>query len=430
MRLENSGRIEKLATGLDNSKTAIHRWFPFYAGFSSSIVEEAIDFFKVANTKSLIFDPFLGSGTTGVSCKKLGVDVVGNEINPFLHKICKIKMSQHTGVDVAGMRQEATKILSEASNGWQNIKIENEHPVLERCYPKDNLKKLIALRRLTSNTDYEKYFFLMLSRCLIPSAQVGINIPYITWSSPKQPKEVFSLFKKYLSMICDDIESLRTSLKTENKAKVFRQDSRNTNNKLSPRSVDMVFTSPPYLNNFDYGEALKVFLYFWKFAHNWNEISKRIRQPSVTSATTHYNIADFCDMSREEILGEEFTDTLPQLSAELVQKAELIRKEMDLRKNSKKTFDLLTLLYFKDMFRVMKELERVVQKDSLSFFVVGDSAPYGVHVLTDVILGEMGLELGFSDYTLHPLRARGLKWTTLTYRHKVMLRESLLILRK
>lgn len=433
--LEQQGRTEKLSTSFDNKKASVQRWFPFFAGFSFSIVEEALKFFGMADGENLVFDPFMGSGTTGVVCQRLGVNVVGNEINPFLHRICKAKMNSHIEVNISDFKSKATKILEDVSNRWQKTDIENEHPILKRCYPEDNLKKLLSLRFAVSDekyrvSDYEKYLFVILSRCLIPSAQVGINIPYISWSSRKQPKEVFKLFTDYLSMICCDIQEIQTASYGDSIAEVFRHDSRDANKYFPPKSVRMVFTSPPYLNNFDYGEALKVFLYFWKIANNWNEISEKIRKPSVTSATTHYKIADFGEMSYEEILGEEFINALPHVSADLLQKAELIKKEINRRKGSKKTFDILALLYFKDMFQVLKEIERVVHEGALSFFVVGDSAPYGVHILTDALLGEMAIELGFSDYTLHPLRKRGLKWTTLTYRHKVVLRESLLVLRR
>jgi hypothetical protein len=53
-----------------------------------------------------------------------------------------------------------------------------------------------------------------------------------------------------------------------------------------------------------------------------------------------------------------------------------------------------------------------------------------MHIPTDTLLGEMAVELGFSSYTLRPLRVRGIKWDTLKYRHNKKLRESLLILRR
>ena len=120
---------------------------------------------------------------------------------------------------------------------------------------------------------------------------------------------------------------------------------------------------------------------------------------------------------------------MPTIAEELINKIGLISAEKHKRK-SKKSFDILTALYFKDISCVIEEMHRVLKKNALAFIVIGDSAPYGVHIPTDTLLGEMAVGLGFSSYTLRPLRVRGFKWDTLKYRHNKKLRESLLILRR
>ena len=62
--------------------------------------------------------------------------------------------------------------------------------------------------------------------------------------------------------------------------------------------------------------------------------------------------------------------------------------------------------------------------------VLGDSAPYGVHIPTDQVIGELGLGLGFQDFTTHDLRKRGDKWKGNPQRHKIPLKESVVILKK
>ena len=46
---------------------------------------------------SLIVDPFMGSGTTGVACKELGYDFVGIEIDEGYFKIAEGRMKDGTG---------------------------------------------------------------------------------------------------------------------------------------------------------------------------------------------------------------------------------------------------------------------------------------------------------------------------------------------
>ena len=46
---------------------------------------------------SLIIDPFMGSGTTGVACKELGYDFVGIEIDEGYFRIAEGRMKDGTG---------------------------------------------------------------------------------------------------------------------------------------------------------------------------------------------------------------------------------------------------------------------------------------------------------------------------------------------
>jgi hypothetical protein len=159
--------------------------------------------------------------------------------------------------------------LELSSEAWATANIEEEHPLLKKCYPIDNLKKLVTLRSFISEQEFLKesdklYLFVALNKCLVPCAQVGINIPYVHWSSKREPQETLSSFRRASEIIAED---LKTMSKLGNKgtiSNVFPYDSRVKNPDLTEESVSMVFTSPPYLNNFDYAEALKVFLYFWK----------------------------------------------------------------------------------------------------------------------------------------------------------------------
>ena len=294
---------------------------------------------------------------------------------------------------------------------------------------------MVALRELIFNNGFDKktkgYFFIALTKGLNKSAKVGLNVPYISWSHKRKPENVFNIFLQNVKLIVDDLELFSNIAKNNSEVKVYLHDSREKNQKIKKSTVDMVFTSPPYLNNFDYGESLKVFLYFWKYVKDWKDITTKIRRKSVASSTTYYNEKELINKSPDEILGKNFINKTSNVAEEIISKAEQIKIEKSKRRiNSKKSFELLTLLYFKDMFSVLKELFRVLKKDTLSFIVVGDSAPYGVYIPTDVLLGEIAVGIGFSSYTIQPIRERGVKWKSLKFRHNMKLRESLLILRR
>ncbi len=428
--LKANGNIKKFATNFDNNKEPIHRWFPFLAGFSNKLVLETIKFFNLTN--KVIYEPFMGSGTTGVVGKEIGVNVIGNESNEFLYRICKLK----TRIDMSPTKfdKSAKRFLEICRDGWRRTSVKDEDPILKRCYSLHQLKKLVCLKERLSeekwiSNNVKEYLFMAVTMALPKTSNVGINVPYISWRHQKKPEEVFKVFERSIKVIKEDLEFARKRYRNNSKVKVYLHDSRIPNQAISDNSVDGIFTSPPYLNNFDYGESLKVFLYFWGYSSNWNDISKKIRYKAVASATTYYKESVLKSNQPDKILGNQMLKDAPLMCEKIKKIGESIRSAK-IRKGSKKNFELLTYMYFKDMFKSLKEMYRITRINSLNFMIVGDSAPFGVHVPTDIFLGEIGKEIGFSSYEIIPLRERGTKWTTLKNRHNLKLRECILILKK
>ena len=86
--------------------------------------------------------------------------------------------------------------------------------------------------------------------------------------------------------------------------------------------------------------------------------------------------------------------------------------------------------YFNDMTLALIDSFRVLKPGACFMLILGDSAPYGVHIPTEEILGEIGLGAGFKEYSICKLRERGNKWKGNPQRHHVLLKESILTLRK
>ncbi|MHB8628730.1 MAG: class I SAM-dependent methyltransferase [Aggregatilineales bacterium] len=114
----------------------------------------------------------------------------------------------------------------------------------------------------------------------------------------------------------------------------------------------------------------------------------------------------------------------------IIQDAVLQLAQVRQTKGGKKDYDLMVVLYFSDMLPVLREASRVIRAGGHFYLVLGDSAPYGVHIPTDELIGRLGVAVGFSNYIYHPFRARGGKWKANPQRHTVPLREGLVILTK
>ena len=69
---------------LESSDRAAHDWYRFVLSFPPHLVREYINRFELG-ASACVLDPFCGTGTTIVECKKIGIASVGVEAHPMSH---------------------------------------------------------------------------------------------------------------------------------------------------------------------------------------------------------------------------------------------------------------------------------------------------------------------------------------------------------
>src|SRR5205085_12250532 len=69
---------------------AIHEWYRFVLSFPPHLVRKYLEQFGVTHDQRVL-DPFCGTGTVLVECKKLGIPGVGIEANPMAHLASQVK---------------------------------------------------------------------------------------------------------------------------------------------------------------------------------------------------------------------------------------------------------------------------------------------------------------------------------------------------
>src|SRR5437868_3291921 len=70
---------------------AAHGWYRFVLSYPPHLVREYVRRFSVQPGQTVL-DPFCGTGTTLVECKKLGIGSVGIEANPIAHFATSVKV--------------------------------------------------------------------------------------------------------------------------------------------------------------------------------------------------------------------------------------------------------------------------------------------------------------------------------------------------
>ena len=411
--------IENIGSAKDNAKSAIHNWYKFTAGFSYKLVDLIID--EMGENPSAIFEPFAGCGTTLVAAQKREIPSFGNESQQLMCDIINAKLNW----DIANSCcQEYLKEINGyvAKNLVSDKVLVESHELLKTLYDKETLKALYLIRdaiRQINDEKYRLFFNLALSQTLHKSALHPIAVPYIVRS--KNIVNSGNAWGKFSTIVNQMLADLETMPHHQRYAAVYKTDSRKMNSQIGENSCDLCITSPPYLNNLDYGEVSKVHTHFFELTKD--DITELIRKELVTGATTHYRDCDF-DLNKFRV--SEFAIANKELMKELEPRYMYLQKYSGERKG-KKSFHLLMMHYFEDMYYVLKEMRRILKPNSKAYLILGDSAPYGAYIPTTQFLGDIAMSVGFSEYRIDKIRSRGHKWKIKT-RHNVDLSENILTL--
>jgi DNA modification methylase len=412
----------EIGSAKDNFYSPVHNWYKFTAGFSYKFVESILDN-EIKIKAPIVFEPFAGCGTTLVSSQKKGIKAFGNEGQEFMLDIIKAKLNWD--IDELQCMNSLNRLEEYITEYSTDFNVENTHPLLQSLYTDETLRILYLIKNGLQELESEKiklFFKLALSQIMHKSAIHPIAIPYISrtkkLSNGGQPWEKF---QATITQMLKDIEPLKN---IKNTSSIYLHDSRQINGRIESSSCNVCITSPPYLNNLDYGEVSKVHTHFFDITNDWNDITNKVRKKLVTGATTHYKGTEF---DIEIFKYSEFVENNEIIFNDLSKKFFQI-KDIAKNRKGKKSFDILMMYYFEDMYNVLKEIKRILIPSGKAYLILGDSAPYGIYVPTTEILGEISKSVGFHDYKIYKIRSRGTKWKSLKNRHSLELSENVLIL--
>jgi DNA modification methylase len=417
----------------DSLRAPLHSWFTYPAGFSYKAVEHSIKEAGLKSGKDTIYDPFMGSGTTNIVAKQMGLNSVGVEAHPFVYDITLTKMYWELNVDEISNFLDKTRPLVNKLPAEEVAQESNQDAFPElviKCFLPTSLYVLREIRDSVKNSKIlsleSKRFLNTALICTLRDVSIAATgWPYIAPRKIKvtsMSKNAVETYLRRVYKMLEDIRIAKAITKTTSKHRLVLGSSNKTT--LKKESMDHIFTSPPYLNNFDYADRTRLEMYFMGNAASWGDISTKIRTKLMTSATTQISRTD-----PKYILNKDIKSTSPEVY-DFLEKSKDELGELRKIKGGKKSYDLLVSGYFNDMYEILKDNFRVLKSGSKALYILGDSAPYGVHIPTDELIGKLGTGVGFKSYDIEVLRTRGGKWAANPQRHTVPLRETIVTLRK
>lgn len=399
-----------------------HRWYYFKEGFSASLVNEAINTVMNSRSRELcILDPFCGSGTTLLTSSLLGHNCTGIEVNPFLAFVSKVKATPRKWrrSNFIASLSEIIRLsgLEEQTSPLEGFSTFSERDDLEKwLFNKDVLRKFTsimwAIKKVSPS--YHNAFILAAIVAAFECSNVkrdGKALRYKkNWKQRKYTScDVLDKFREHALFMIDDVEKFPIQMKSQ--PNIINDDSRKALKDLEKESFDLVVTSPPYLNSFDYSDVYRPELFLGNYVCDNKELT-RIRLSTIRS---HVQV----DWPRQtSIECDLLTPILQRLN------------EVDNFWNSR--IPLMVKAYFDDLNQVIHGIAQKLRKQGQLWSVVSTSSYGGVHIPVDLILAEIANDNGFileGIYRLRDLRTSGQQWRKLNTK-RPPLRESLIILTK
>jgi len=248
MKILESPELKELVTFVPNRKEPIHNWYWYKEGFSRAMVDYALDLFN-AQADSVVLDPFCGVGTTLLACKQRGISSIGFDVNPLALLVSRAKTADYNPEELAVAVKDALT--------WR-LPLPNALPgdaYLRKAFSKINLGMVCAYREKVASIGDDKVRNF-LSLALIDAATK------CSWTVKdgallrieRKPVPPFGKMFKY--KIRKMLHDLKKSPLPFAPVKAEQADARSL--PLEDNSVDLVITSPPYLNKIEYSRMYKL----------------------------------------------------------------------------------------------------------------------------------------------------------------------------
>ena len=328
----------------------------------------ALDVIAECRRPLRILDPMSGSGTVLAVAHSKGHHVVGVDLDPLAVLISRVWT---TAIDREAAQHAATAVLEHARRIFASLPTRNAYPWNADSetrqftrywfddYARRQLASLATAIECTRDSTVREALWCAFSRLII-TKQCGASLAMdLSHSRPhrKFKRAPAKPFRKFLSAVdrvttnCIDGRS-RTHGPA---AQVYEGDARHLN--LLDGSIDLVITSPPYLNAIDYLRCSKFSLVWMGYS-----VGQLRRLRSTTVGTE---------------VGMDARDNL---------EIQIILSELKLQPKLQARQEAMLARYINDMQRAVGETSRVLAGNGRAVYVVGENTVRGTFIRNAMIV--------------------------------------------
>lgn len=233
---------------------------------------------KIMSIKSIntVLDPFVGSGTTALEAKYLGLDFWGSDLNPLAVLLSKTKVL--TIENTTYTKRRLSEFIAQVKEEYPKARL---IPVctfdsIDYWFKEENIRELNFLKYKISQfinrankANREMYALILLTAFSSTIRRVSLtrNGEFKLYRMSPSDIERFSIssideFEEAVSHLLDMLVAANDSYKKETRSTICLQNAKSLNY-LKDKSIDLVITSPPYGDSkttVAYGEFSKLSL--------------------------------------------------------------------------------------------------------------------------------------------------------------------------
>ena len=332
---------------------------PFPARMAPGI---ALDVVANSGAKLRVLDPMMGSGTVLALARAKGHKAIGVDIDPLAVLISRVWT---TALDITATRAAATDVLSRARLLSESLTIGQAYPVgaddetrvfLRYWFDGRNRRQLAALATIISQVlsrPTRDALWVAFSRLIITKQSGASRAMDLSHSRPHRAFDIGPIqpFNRFLAAVERVITNCinRTCAGRGPVPTLYEGDARAL--PLDDSSIDLVLTSPPYLNAIDYMRCSK-FSLVW-MGYTISEL-RRLRSDSIGSEAGSH--VDVDAVVRNVVSAIHMTPSLSQRDAAIFSR------------------------YVVDMQQSVREVARVLTRGGSAVYVVGENTVRGTFI--------------------------------------------------
>ncbi|GKU80510.1 DNA methyltransferase [Paenibacillus sp. L3-i20] len=380
----------------------VHDWYRFVLSYPPHLVRNYLVDFGL-NKSHTVLDPFSGTGTTLVECKKLGINSIGIEANQIAHLASKVKTNWSINEDKLlelskTIAEEAEHILQNYNAEYKTLTEDQGKLIINNSISQIPLHKTLVLLEIImkyKDNELTDHLLISLAKQIVFSysnlkfgPEVGVS------RVKKTDADVVGLWFEQIKTMVRDIKQFKgmSAVKSE----VILGDARNINTLIQNESVDAIITSPPYPNEKDYSRTTRLESVILGFIKDKSDL-RRNKERLLRSNTRNVYVSD-----NDEIWIEN-NILVRDLSREIENK----RIELGKTSGFEKYYHRVVELYFGGIAKHLESMKPILRPGARLAYVVGDQASYfRIHIKTGEIIADIASTLGYKVDRIDLFRTR------------------------